>query len=310
MNNTVRMQVKINATPQTIYTALTAAEALQTWLAEHAAVNLADGQFTIWGRFTPGNPQADSGHIRLLGYEPDRRLTLAWHVWEVDTVVEFKLLPRDAVTILTVIHENGGVGAHQMGDCSFEDFWFLSLENLRRYIDGKSAAARVDFSKPLRGNVQHSALIDAPPERVFAVLLKPAEVERWIASKATIEPKETGAYTLGWGFGGAVKILELQPNKKLACAWEGEPDTPATVLTWMLEGSGGKTRLTLVHSGFADDANTGGIIAGWRNFLNWIQSIAEYGDDWQPPLVPLNEKLRLYYPASIWQGQDELEFRQ
>src|SRR5262249_22018355 len=99
----------------------------------------------------------------------------------------------------------------------------------------------------------------------------------------------------------AMKILEIEPGEKLRLAWQEE--NRETIITWALEGSGGKTRLTLVHFGFAPDEKTGGLNAGWLNFMSWIKSILEYGAEWQPAIIQLSPGLELFYPASIGQAQ-------
>lgn len=38
---------------------------------------------------------------------------------------------------------------------------------------------------------------------------------------------------------------------------------------------------------------------GWRNFMNWVRSIAEYGADWQPPLSVLPPNPIAYSRAMI-----------
>jgi len=152
-----------------------------------------------------------------------------------------------------------------------EDFWFLSLENLRRHLDGK-APVRCDFSRSMLGDIHHSIEIDAPPDRVFDILIQPEQLQRWIASQATVEPHVGGRYDLGWGSVASLRILELVPGEHLRLDWSDEQRQ--TILDWMLEESGGKTRLTLVHSGFAPDQDTG-VVNGWLNFMSWIKSIAE-----------------------------------
>lgn len=49
-------------------------------------------------------------------------------------------------------------------------------------------------------------------------------------------------------------------------------------------GSGGRTRLTLVHSGFTADHKADGYYTGWTDFMNDIRLAAER-PDWQPPSV-------------------------
>lgn len=301
----LKMQIKLNATPERIFAALTHSDALQAWFAEHADIDLEAGRYDFWGRFTPQAPDRESGRHRLLSYETNQHLKFAWRWSDQETEVTFTLHPHGEQTILALEQDRGHPGKHQIDSYTMEDFWFLSLENLRRYLDGKPSDIRAAFPLPETGDVEYSVEIDAPPERVFDVLTDPQEVERWIASKAEIELQPGGKYLLGWEGMEGMKIVELVDNQKLAFTMVGmEPDSD-TVVTWTLEGSGGKTRLTLVHSGFGLDEKTEGIQAGWRNFMGWIRSIAEYGPDWEPALVPLQPEATIY-PRVMMDLQPEL----
>ena len=234
--------------------------------------------------------------------EPNHRLKFGWHLRDEDTIVEINLIPREQQTVVRVEQENVAPSL-DISVYTFEDFWFLSLENLRRHIDGKPVSVRCDFSAIKPGDIHHEIEIDGPREAVFAALIKPEELNRWIANQATVEPEVGGRYDFGWQGGGSVKILELVPNEKLAIFWPEETDT---VVTWTLAESGGKTRLTLVHSGFAPDQRTDGLQAGWLNFMNWIKSLVEYGPAWQPPTLKLRPDLEPFYAASIVEAQTGL----
>lgn len=109
--------------------------------------------------------------------------------------------------------------------------------------------------------------------------IEPRQLERYIASHATVEPRIGGKYDFGWGQ-GPIKILDLAPDARLAYSWQysGEPDT---VVTWTLEASDGRTRLTLVHSGFGVDRVSDDYNLGWGAFLNQIKALAETGDHWR-----------------------------
>jgi hypothetical protein len=78
------------------------------------------------------------------------------------------------------------------------------------------------------------------------------------------------------------------------------------VVTWTLEESGGKTRLTLAHSGFATDRHSDAEWGGWLNYLGLIRSLVEFGLDWLPPIREITQQIALYYAAVIWAHQDDL----
>jgi hypothetical protein len=67
----------------------------------------------------------------------------------------------------------------------------------------------------------------------------------------------------------------------------------------------GKTWLTFTQSGFDADQDVSGIFTGWRNFVNWARSVAEYGAAWQPPIPVLKPDLP-GYPGAIYAAQDQI----
>lgn len=315
MTKTLRMQIRIDAKPERVFQALTSSEALETWFAEHADISLDDNRYIFWGKYTPGNPDREGGTQELLRVEPAKLLEFRWHFRGQETTVTFKLRKRGVTATLLTLHQTRVTdGSHDIAHYTSEDFWFLSLENLRRYLDGKSADARVDFSVPLKGDIHWDTEIDASANNVFDVLINPDQLNRWIATNAKVDPQAGGDFDLGWTGVPAFKILEISPGTSLSYEWPeddgaGEGNIVNSTVTWTLEESGGKTRLTFVHSGFGEGADTGGIQAGWRNFINWVRSISEYGDTWQPPLIPLSPEA-IAYAKSIYDGQDQLELEE
>lgn len=307
MFNPVRMQIHIASTPDNVFHALTDARALETWFCEHAEIT--PQNYAFWGCYTPEAPDRTAGQHPIVTQTAGRELVYDWRLKGAVSRVTIKLLPRDGGTVLTVRQ----IASESDEDKWYhlEDFWFLVLENLRRYLDGKPADARIDYTTPMKGDIRHETLVDASAERVFEVLTNPEQVERWIATQATIEPEIGGKYDLGWGTSTeGVKILELVPGEKLSITMPEDPqygnkNRTHTTLTWTLEGSGGKTRLTFTHSGFDTDEDVSGIYAGWRTFLNNVRSIAEYGATWRPLLVPLLPD-SVAYSAAIFAAQHEI----
>jgi uncharacterized protein YndB with AHSA1/START domain len=304
----IHLQQTLTATPEAIYHNLTDTHRLAAWFAEHADIALPQAQYDFWGRFTPGAPDRDGGRHPLLQAQAPNALSYRWRHQDVDSIVDVRLVPRGAETAVIVQHFAPGPDGAERADAPIaEDFWFLSLENLRRAVDGRDdAVVRLDFTAAMLGDVTHTIEIDASPEAVFKALIEPEQMNRWIASNAVVEPHVGGRYELGWGY-GPVKILELVPNRRLAVVDEESPEGGSpNVLTWTLEGSEGRTRLTLVHSGFAPDHDNSGLYTGWLNFMSWAKSLVEYGPTWRPTLRPLPAEMFPYYPASISSGQSDL----
>jgi uncharacterized protein YndB with AHSA1/START domain len=302
MTELLHVQIALKAQSEAIYQALT--DNLADWFAEYTDVSTVENRYDFWGRFTPGTPTREEGRHPLLAYEPGKHLNFEWRSHSFDSIVNIQIIPRDGGNTLVVQQGNPINPSHDIGFSTDEDFWFLSLENLRRHLDGK-APVRCDFSRSMLGDIHHTIEIDASPDAVFDALINPEQLNRWIASHATVEAHVGGEYNLGWGqSASSLKILELVPDEKLRLTWpEGDG---STILTWTLEGSGGKTRLTLIHSGFAPDQNTGGLQTGWLNFMSWVKSISEYGDDWQPAIKRIQPGMESYYPASFNIAQTDL----
>lgn len=288
MTENQHMQIALKAAPDAIMRAWT--DSLSAWFAEHADVSIPDKRYDFWGRYTIGNPDREAGRHPLLGYEAAKCLSFGWKHEGADVEIEISVQPRGDEQLVVLQYP---------GD---QDFWFLSLENLRRHLDGK-APIYCDYNRSMKGDIHNSVEIDAPADKVFEALINPAQLERWIASKASVDPTVGGDYKIGWDFAGSLKILEIVPNESLKLDWtEGDRKN---ILHWTLAESGGKTRLTLVHSGFAPDEDSG-LTSGWSNYMSWIKSIAEYGDDWQPALPRITPEMASFYPASIADHQSEL----
>jgi uncharacterized protein YndB with AHSA1/START domain len=279
---TNRLRVSIGAPPEAVYAALTDAAALRAWLAEHAEVSVDGGVFEFWGRFTP---EGERGRQRLLAAEPGRALGFSWQLHGTETEVGITLEPQDGGTMLTLTHS--GVPPRAAGDCYWvNDLLMLSLANLASYCEGRGIGPRCDFTAFSGAEARASIEISAPPGEVFASLIEPAQLDRWIAEHAEVEPHVGGRYDFGWDH-GPVKILELEPDKVLAYSWrhswEDQEGPDATVVRWELAGSHGHTHLTIVHSGFGGtDRRTDGYQLGWMEFLVSLKRMHEVGAGWRP----------------------------
>lgn len=282
----LNLGIDIKAPMDKVYNALIDSNSLSHWFAERSEISIKQNRFDFWGKATPGNPNREQGRHRLLRVIPNRLVEFEWRLRDTDSLVQFEVHANGEDSVLTLYHQNLPVaGPHQS---SIGDFWSHALEGLRHWLEKGRAYQLLDYSEIQRGDVSVTIDIDVPPPMVFNALSDATQMERWIGSKGSIDPKPGGKIDFGWGM-GPVKILELVPDEKLSYSWqwEGEPDT---ITTWNLEGSGGKTHVTIVQSGFAPERDSEDYFIGWCKFAARLKTMLEEGPDWKRAKVYLNQE--------------------
>jgi uncharacterized protein YndB with AHSA1/START domain len=275
MSDLLTLRARVAAPMRDVHGALTDAGALTAWLAEHAEVDL-PGRYAFWGRYTP---EGDEPRQRPLHVD-DRTVRFEWRLEGQDTTAEFRLDEGDergtCVITLTQTHmppweemlaQTGSLGL-------LHTFWALSIANLVDHLEGRPLTPKNDFTTPDQREVVEIA---APPARVFASLTDGDEFARWFGAKADIEPHLGGRFAMG-GFDvdpSPAKIIEFETDRRFAMQW---PD--GMVSGWELEGSGGKTRLTTVQSGFDETRPPHG---SWMGWLGGIAELRRYHElpDWR-----------------------------
>ena len=266
---TMRHTVEIDCPADRVYRAFT--DELDRWFADHADVDVEAGRFDFWGDHVLESPDRSAGRHRLLDHADGRAVRFEWQVRGALTEVAIELRPLPTGTAVEATHS--GVPERPPGEPSLDDVWRLALDNLLRWCESGAAPDLVDFARNPVGASRSSLEVEAPIEAVFDALTRPELVSRWCGAQAQIDPVLGGRYDFGWGPGGPVEILNLDAPSRLAYSWaySGEPDS---VVTWELEGSGGRTRVTVTHSGFGDRA-VGDYEAGWMSFLVKIRRQVE-----------------------------------
>jgi uncharacterized protein YndB with AHSA1/START domain len=280
VSETITAELTIAAPRTAVFEALSANAALTTWFAEAAEIAPETHSFDFWGRYTPETPCREGGRHPLFNWDPERGVAFGWNVRGAATTVTVSLAEAERGTRVTLVHAD--VPDRQPGQYSFADFWDLSLQNLRGWVERREIGRRCDFSLHEKDAVRLSMAVGAAPAEVFAALIEPRLLDRYVASSATVEPHVGGRYDFGWEDGGPVQILELVTGERLAYAWEYSGE-PATVVTWTLEASGGETHVVLVHSGFGPDRVNDDYSTGWLKFLHSLKFMLETGRDWQAP---------------------------
>jgi uncharacterized protein YndB with AHSA1/START domain len=283
----------LTGSPARVFAALTDANELRRWFAEHVEVELQPGgAFRFWGRHTYGLPRRDAATQRIIRLEPNRVLTFSWTIEGMASEVTLEIAPAEkpgeresATTSLAVRHEFASRADVPYGVELVDDLWRLTLGNLDAPRRGGDGIVLPDFSDPAPV-IRLSIIIDAPKDRVFRALIEPQALDRWIASAAEVEPRTGGRYTYSWKYqhggrqveGGPTKILDIVENERLVTDWtdwRGDETRPLTRIAWLLEDAGHGTRVTLIHSGFSRVVDQSDYPFGWREFLNRLKREAE-----------------------------------
>jgi uncharacterized protein YndB with AHSA1/START domain len=279
------------AVQKDVFTALIDPTHLRRWFAEHVAIEpLAGGSYRFWGRSSYGVARAELATQRITRMQPYSTLAFRWLFDGSESEVIFKLEAEPApaavgaTTRLALLHEFDSLPSARRPKELVDDLWRLMLGNLDAHLRGGAGFAPVDFTDP-RPEIRVSLLTDASRERVFQALTDPAVLNQWAAATAVVEPRIGGRYTLGWTdrvdgreVPGPTQILEFVPNEKLVINWQdwrGDPTEPQTTVTWLLESAGARTRVILIHGGFARAADFSDYPFGWTHCLQKLQTVVE-----------------------------------
>jgi len=203
----------------------------------------------------------------------ERTIRFAWTLEGVEATTQIELDEDEDGTLVTlsqtdlpsfedVIADRAGARG------ALQTFWSLAIANLADYLAGRELTPRCDFtSTDLRASVE----IDATPDAVFDSMTRSEPFQRWFGARVDIEPRLGGRFAMG-GFDldpGGAKFVEFEPGRKAALLFSADGETTS----WELEDSDGKTRLTIVHSGF--DA-TNPPYSGWAGWLSGLAGLRRY----------------------------------
>ncbi|MEV0716496.1 SRPBCC domain-containing protein [Asanoa sp. NPDC050611] len=260
----LRLSAVVPATPKVVYEALTDPAALRVWLAEHADVDL-PGKYEFWGRFTPDGAEP---HQRVLHVD-ERTIRFAWTVEGVESTVEFQVADDEDGTLVTLSQSDLPSFADVLADKAgargaLQTFWTLSIANLADYLAGRKLTPRCDFTS---SELRASMVIDAAPDAVFDSMTKPEQFSRWSGANVDIEPYVGGRFAMG-GFEfdqSGAEFVEFEPGRKATLRF-----ADGMIDSWELEESDGKTRLTVVQSGF-DPTNPP--YPGWAGWLSGLAAM-------------------------------------
>jgi uncharacterized protein YndB with AHSA1/START domain len=106
--------------------------------------------------------------------------------------------------------------------------------------------------------IEREIIIDAPPERVWAVLTEAEHVAGWFGDTAELDLRPDGKAAFGWKDHGTFHAVveRVEPPSFFSYRWarsvgEAPAEGGATLVEFSLAAHGTGTVLTVVESGFA-----------------------------------------------------------
>jgi uncharacterized protein YndB with AHSA1/START domain len=272
------IEIYLDATPERVWRAVTDSKELAGWFCEHADVDLEQGRYDFWGRYTPGAPGRDFAHHPVLAVEPGHRLRYAWAVgrepgWRYakDAAVELSLTVLDGGqgTCLRVVRKNEGPPPPNGGDP--EHFWGFALRHLRAWIELGRPGPRYDYTWPCEnGEFEIQAEVRAPREVVFN--------DTFSGYAGALEPGSPLTRFVRWGYapGGGTRMRSVSPGHSFSVEYLFSEHASPKVLEHRFEEEGGRTRITLTQSGFVAGRHARGVAMGFfSGFLEvvWTREI-------------------------------------
>jgi len=132
--------------------------------------------------------------------------------------------------------------------------------------------------------VEREIRIDAPRERVFALVASPDEMRKWFRP-SLFEPEVGGRAEFTFPFDdedwvniGKVTVYDPPSRVAYTWAWQRTPTPVQTEVTFDLIAEGGSTLLRLTHTGFIEESQMRGHDEGWAYWLDRLLVIGNGGD--------------------------------
>jgi uncharacterized protein YndB with AHSA1/START domain len=105
-------------------------------------------------------------------------------------------------------------------------------------------------------SISREIVIDAPLERVWAVVTEPEHIAGWLSDEVEVDLRPGGAMLLTWHGHGSyrARVETVEPPRAFAFRWLRSEDVEAgsTLVAMTLSPEGDGTRLRVVESGFAE----------------------------------------------------------
>lgn len=245
------LRIRIRAPRPLVFERLLRIEHLSRWFCGWSRIEpKVGGTFRFGGETCLFMPEGRGWETTIDEGETLRRFGFTWPISGTATRVSYELEDDgDQATLLRARHL--GVPVQDSTCGTVEDAWRICLGNLKSIAEGRTDSVRPDHSPAEPPELRFSALIEAPPSRIFTAFEDPTELRRWIGASTTegIDPA-SGRVALGWD-DGPDKLLAWERDRRVMMGW---PRTRGDLtLTFDLEEKASGTAIYFSSAGYSAD---------------------------------------------------------
>jgi uncharacterized protein YndB with AHSA1/START domain len=292
-------KMKIKATPDQVFSALTEEHELLKWWPTQVEVDLREGG-GFRRNFEPYVDCLEKGQfLRII---PNQLLKYSAESTDFPNVsreitIEFKPSGEHTQVLVTEAGWKRGRLWEKMYRTG-EAGWKQILHDLKTYcetgndprIGRKIVSHHPERGKPIKLVIKQRYLYKAKPKKVFQALTVPDRLTKWLLKEAEVEFRRHGKIKMVWNDGYTLecKILKLELNKKLTLGWPtngwaGTPNATTIVKFRFHPTEEENTILEIEHLGFGSGdawARYYGLsYSGWTYYLLNLKSVLENGID-------------------------------
>ena len=248
--------MRIASPRPTVFERLLRIEHLSRWFCGWSRIEpKVGGSFKFGGETCIIPPEGRAWETTIDQGEVLRRFTFRWPMHGVETRVSYDLDdgPGDTAVMRA---QHRGLPIRDTPGGSVQDMWRMCLGNLKSIAEGRGDSVRPDHLAPAASELRLSALIEAPPPKVFSAFANPTDLAHWLSggvarNEARVEPRAGGAFGNG-SLGDPDRVEDWITNQRIVLGWSRE--AIGRTLRFDFEEKASGTAVYLVEQGFAGDA--------------------------------------------------------
>ena len=134
-NHAIQQEIRVQASPQKVFEALTRKEALESWFPSQVESDPRPGGSYTYVFKYPDPEQGGTQTGKYVQVEPARRVSYTWEAAGVETQVDFRLRADQGATLVSLEHAGFGGPEPEKVRAMHEQVWGVYLQNLKSFLE-------------------------------------------------------------------------------------------------------------------------------------------------------------------------------